>query len=166
MDPQSWLFMNGRAVLAIDDGLQVVDAMQKNGGLDIPAIGNVAAYRGKLERLLSTIEFQKENRVRGDALFCRPRDKVETLSLPPPRQFMQQSELGTRGRHRTSGTKVVVNVSHDNISQCFDFPFERPISANVATLLQWPDGLDMNRHRADLLSGNRFLRAPCLGGAS
>jgi hypothetical protein len=52
--------MNRRAIEAIDYRLQVVDAMQKNGGLDVPSIGNVATEGGKFERLLCAIEFQKK----------------------------------------------------------------------------------------------------------
>jgi hypothetical protein len=52
--------MNRRAIEAIDYRLQVVDAMQKNGGLDVPSIGNVATDGGKFERLLCAIEFQKK----------------------------------------------------------------------------------------------------------
>jgi hypothetical protein len=134
MDPEPRLFMNRRAIEAIDYRLQVVDAMQKNGGLDVPSIGNVATDGGKFERLLCAIEFQKKNGVRGDALFCRPRDQVKTLSLLPPRQILQKSELCARGRRWTSGTKDVVDVYHDRILLNFDFPFERPIGSNVAAL--------------------------------
>jgi hypothetical protein len=111
MDPKLLLFMNCRAVLAIDHGLQIMNTVQKNGGLDVSSIG-MSPPMG-INSNVSCVPLSSRKKVEFVAtLFCRPRDQVEALSvsgrfISNPRALLVSIELPARKMSSMSGMILI-----------------------------------------------------------
>src|SRR5580704_17437260 len=102
VEPQSRFQMNRGMRRAIDDALQIADAVKIEVGLGRPPVWDVPTDIGDFQDLLCGIELKEKRIV---VLFVRASYEIETGPNKGSRQVPQKAEILLDRIQRTAGTK-------------------------------------------------------------
>ena len=109
IQPDAWLQVDRAAVAAVADLLQVVEAEELDVVLGGAAVRYRAADAAEMKLLFGGVQLQEELAA---PLEVRPRDEVESVPPPVPREFLQWPELLEESFYRRGCAERRNSVRH------------------------------------------------------